>query len=101
MGKIANMYLDWNIMVVNGHRMVDELVARRAIDIAKEELELQQDVVQRDAPSAPIELCGLLRASAILMTSAIAQSWPARVSPATIGPRRWTTKEATMRVAYI
>ena len=43
----------------------------------------------------------LLRASAILMTSAIAQSWPARVSPATIGPRRWTTKEATMRVAYI
>lgn len=60
MGKIANMYLDWNIMVVNGHRMVDELVARRAIDIAKEELELQQDVVQRDAPSAPIELCGLL-----------------------------------------
>lgn len=54
------MYLDWNIMVVNGHRMVDELVARRAIDIAKEELELQQDVVQRDAPSAPIELCGLL-----------------------------------------
>ena len=177
MGKIANMYLDWNIMVVNGHRMVDELVARRAIDIAKEELELQQDVVQRDAPSAPNELCGLLwdtenlavggyekdgrhyytwdeameaarsvgkrlptryeweelcdlgstwddelkavgsevtmiqttrarcfcllRASAILMTSAIAQSWPARVSPATIGPRRWTTKEATMRVAYI
>lgn len=60
MGKIANMYLDWNIMVVNGHRMVDELVAHRAIDIAKEELELQQDVVQRDAPSAPIELCGLL-----------------------------------------
>ena len=60
MGKIANMYLDWNIMVVNGHRMVDELVARRAIDIAIEELELQQDVVQRDAPSAPIELCGLL-----------------------------------------
>lgn len=60
MGKIANMYLDWNIMVVNGHRMVDELVARRAIDIAKEELELQQDVVPRDAPSAPIELCGLL-----------------------------------------
>lgn len=60
MGKIANMYLDWNIMVVNGHRMVDELVARRAIDIAKEELELQQDVVQRDAPSAPNELCGLL-----------------------------------------
>lgn len=54
------MYLDWNIMVVNGHRMVDELVARRAIDIAKEELELQQDVVQRDAPSAPNELCGLL-----------------------------------------
>ena len=60
MGKIANMYLDWNIMVVNGHRMVDELVARRAIDIAKEESELQQDVVRRDAPSAPIELCGLL-----------------------------------------
>lgn len=60
MGKIANMYLDWNIMVVNGHRMVDELVARRAIDIAKEEFELQQDVVRRDAPSAPIELCGLL-----------------------------------------
>ena len=54
------MYLDWNIMVVNGHRMVDELVARRAIDIAKEESELQQDVVRRDAPSAPIELCGLL-----------------------------------------
>lgn len=60
MGKIANMYLDWNIMVVNGHRMVDELVARRAIDIAKEESELQQDVVRRDAPSAPLELCGLL-----------------------------------------
>lgn len=54
------MYLDWNIMVVNGHRMVDELVARTAIDIAKEESELQQDVVRRDAPSAPIELCGLL-----------------------------------------
>ena len=60
MGKIANMYLDWNIMVVNGHRMVDELVARRAIDIAKEESELQQDVVRGDAPSASIELCGLL-----------------------------------------
>ena len=60
MGKIANMYLDWNIMVVNGHRMVDELVARRAIDIAKEESELQQDVVRRDAPSDSIELCGLL-----------------------------------------
>ena len=60
MGKIANMYLDWNIMVVNGHRMVDELVARRAIDIAKEEFELQQDVVRRDAPSDSIELCGLL-----------------------------------------
>ena len=60
MGKIANMYLDWNIMVVNGHRMVDELVTRRAIDIAKEESELQQDVVRRDAPSAPLELCGLL-----------------------------------------
>ena len=60
MGKIANMYLDWNIMVVNGHRMVDELVARRAIDIAKEESELQQDVVRRDAPSDFIELCGLL-----------------------------------------
>ena len=58
MGKIANMYLDWNIMVVNGHRMVDELVARRAIDIAKEESELQQDVVRRDAPSDSIELCG-------------------------------------------
>ena len=54
------MYLDWNIMVVNGHRMVDELVARRAIDIAKEESELQQDVVRRDAPSDSIELCGLL-----------------------------------------
>ena len=54
------MYLDWNIMVVNGHRMVDELVARRAIDIAKEESELQQDVVRGDAPSASIELCGLL-----------------------------------------
>ena len=54
------MYLDWNIMVVNGHRMVDELVARRAIDIAKEEFELQQDVVRRDAPSDSIELCGLL-----------------------------------------
>jgi len=60
MGKIANMYLDWNIMVVNGHRMVDELVARRAIDIAKEESELQQDVVRGDAPSASTELCGLL-----------------------------------------
>ena len=60
MGKIANMYLDWNIMVVNGHRMVDELGARRAIDIAKEESELQQDVVRRDAPSDSIELCGLL-----------------------------------------
>ena len=60
MGKIANMYLDWNIMVVNGHRMVDELVARRAIDIAKEESELQQYVVRGDAPSASIELCGLL-----------------------------------------
>ena len=60
MGKIANMYLDWNIMVVNGHRMVDELVARREIDIAKEESELQQDVVRGDAPSASIELCGLL-----------------------------------------
>ena len=60
MGKIANMYLDWNIMVVNGHRMVDELVACRAIDIAKEEPELQQDVVRGDAPSASIELCGLL-----------------------------------------
>lgn len=60
MGKIANMYLDWNIMVVNGHRMVDELVARRAIDIAKEESELQQDVVRRDAPSDSIELCGEL-----------------------------------------
>ena len=60
MGKIANMYLDWNILVVNGHRMVDELVARRAIDIAKEESELQQDVVRGDAPSASIELCGLL-----------------------------------------
>ena len=60
MGKIANMYLDWNIMVVNGHRMVDELVARRAIDIAKEESELQQDVVRGDAPSASIELCVLL-----------------------------------------
>ena len=60
MGKIANMHLDWNIMVVNGHRMVDELVARRAIDIAKEESELQQDVVRRDAPSDSIELCGLL-----------------------------------------
>ena len=60
MGKIANMYLDWNIMVVNGRRMVDELVARRAIDIAKEESELQQDVVRGDAPSASIELCGLL-----------------------------------------
>ena len=60
MGKIANMYLDWNIMVVNGHRMVDELVARRAINIAKEESELQQDVVRRDAPSDSIELCGLL-----------------------------------------
>ena len=60
MGKIANMYLDWNIMVVNGHRMVDELVARRAIDIAKEESELQQDVVRGDAPSDSIELCGLL-----------------------------------------
>ena len=60
MGKIANMYIDWNIMVVNGHRMVDELVARRAIDIAKEESELQQDVVRRDAPSDSIELCGLL-----------------------------------------
>ena len=54
------MYLDWNIMVVNGHRMVDELVARRAIDIAKEESELQQDVVRGDAPSDSIELCGLL-----------------------------------------
>ena len=54
------MYLDWNIMVVNGHRMVDELVARRAIDIAKEESELQQDIVRGDAPSASIELCGLL-----------------------------------------
>ena len=54
------MYLDWNIMVVNGHRMVDELVARRAIDIAKEESELQQDVVRGDAPSASTELCGLL-----------------------------------------
>ena len=54
------MYLDWNIMVINGHRMVDELVARRAIDIAKEESELQQDVVRGDAPSASIELCGLL-----------------------------------------
>ena len=54
------MYIDWNIMVVNGHRMVDELVARRAIDIAKEESELQQDVVRRDAPSDSIELCGLL-----------------------------------------
>ena len=60
MGKIANMYLDWNIMVVNGHRMVDELVARRAIDIAKEESKLQQDVVRGDAPSDSIELCGLL-----------------------------------------
>ena len=60
MGKIANMYLDWNIMVVNGHRMVDELVARRAIDIAKEESELQQDVVRGYAPSASTELCGLL-----------------------------------------
>lgn len=40
--------------------MVDELVARRAIDIAKEESELQQDVVRGDAPSASIELCGLL-----------------------------------------
>ena len=60
MGKIANMYLDWNIMVVNGHRMVDELVARRAIDIAKEESELQQDVVRGDAPSVSVELCGLL-----------------------------------------
>ena len=60
MGKIANMYLDWNIMVVSGHRMVDELVARRAIDIAKEESELQQDVVRGDAPSASTELCGLL-----------------------------------------
>ena len=47
-------------MVVNGHRMVDELVARRAIDIAKEESELQQDVVRGDAPSASTELCGLL-----------------------------------------
>ena len=54
------MYLDWNIMVVNGHRMVDELVARRAIDIAKEESKLQQDVVRGDAPSDSIELCGLL-----------------------------------------
>ena len=54
------MYLDWNIMVVNGHRMVDELVARRAIDIAKEESELQQDVVRGYAPSASTELCGLL-----------------------------------------
>jgi uncharacterized protein (TIGR02145 family) len=54
------MYLDWNIMVVNGHRMVDELVARRAIDIAKEESELQQDVVRGDAPSVSVELCGLL-----------------------------------------
>ena len=60
MGKIANMYLDWNIMVVNGHRMVDELVARMAIDIAKEESELQQDVVRGYAPSASTELCGLL-----------------------------------------
>ena len=60
MGKIANMYLDWNIMVVNGHRMVDELVARRTIDIAKEESELQQDVVRGYAPSASTELCGLL-----------------------------------------
>lgn len=60
MGKIANMYLDWNIMVVNGHRMVDELVARRAIDIAKKESELQQDVVRGDAPSVSVELCGLL-----------------------------------------
>ena len=60
MGKIANMYLDWNIVVVNGHRMVDELVARRAIDIAKEESELQQDVVRGYAPSASTELCGLL-----------------------------------------
>ena len=60
MGKIANMYLDWNIMVVNGHRMVDEFVARRAIDIAKEESELQQDVVRGDAPSVSVELCGLL-----------------------------------------
>ena len=54
------MYLDWNIMVVNGHRMVDEFVARRAIDIAKEESELQQDVVRGDAPSVSVELCGLL-----------------------------------------